>query len=268
MLKIGALTYFHVDGAGNELVDIESFLHFATRIGLDMVDIALEKGFKGHSSENLSRIKQLCVRYGLPIGYVTGGGGFVGTEEEIQERLARAKEAVRTAVFLGAPIVLLHGSGLKTESYWPRMIDAYKQMCDYAEGHGIVIGIHGHGPPKHPKSDEILNIRKDVGRDNTTIILDTAKWEGWREGPAIEELYGYMEDVAPYASHVRAKIFKIDTGKEIWIDYERVLKILKSVDYHGPLSIYWMGFRGRNQCTDQEGMAKAAQYLRDLVKTY
>src|SRR5688572_4402713 len=114
MLKIGALTYFHVDGSGTELVDTESFLHFAKRLNFDMVDIALEKGFRGHTHQNLSRIKQLVVRYGLPIGYVTGGGGFVGTEEEIQERIARGKEAVRTAVFLGSPIVLLHGSGLKS----------------------------------------------------------------------------------------------------------------------------------------------------------
>ena len=58
---------------------------------------------------------------------------------------------------------------------------------------------------------------------------------------------------------VRAKIYKIDSGKEEWLDYERIIEILRTVNYNGNMSIVFEG-QG-NQVSDLEAIGLAVTYL-------
>ena len=62
----------------------------------------------------------------------------------------------------------------------------------------------------------------------------------------------------------RAKVFKIDSGREEWFDYERILGILRAADYNGVLSIYYLG-KNSSDCKDFEGIMRAVSFLRDLL---
>ena len=79
------------------------------------------------------------------------------------------------------------------------------------------------------------------------------------------DIYQYMEQTAPYASYVRAKIYKIDSGREEWIDYERVMAILRAVDFNGAMSIVYED-QG-NACTPREAIALAVAHLRDVLSS-
>ena len=115
-----------------------------------------------------------------------------------------------------------------------------------------------------------LGCLRETNRPNFTFIMDTGQWEGspgaGQTGPenADDRLYDYMEKVAPYASHVRAKIYKIDEGKEEWLDYPRIFTILKSIRYNGSVGIVLEG-SDRNGCSDRESIKRAVKYLRRLI---
>ena len=129
--------------------------------------------------------------------------------------------------------------------------------------------IHNHPPAVAPTGDDILRILHDTDRENFTFILDTGQWFGspgtnlagkFDSGLAF---YHYMEQTAPHAACVRAKIYKIDSGREEWLDYERIMSILKAVNYNGNVSII---FEDRNnRCGYAEAIGLAARYLRGLL---
>lgn len=72
-----------------------------------------------------------------------------------------------------------------------------------------------------------------------------------------------VEQIAPHATYVRAKIYKIDRGREEWLDYERIVEILRQVDFNGNMSIVFEG-RG-NAVSDLEAIGLAVDYLRGLL---
>ena len=73
-----------------------------------------------------------------------------------------------------------------------------------------------------------------------------------------------MKQTAHLSTHVRAKFYKIDSGKEEWIDYERIVPTLAEAGYNGPLSVVFEG-KDINACDDKEVMRLAAEHLRDVV---
>ena len=74
----------------------------------------------------------------------------------------------------------------------------------------------------------------------------------------------YMERTAAIASSVRAKIYKIDAGREEWLDYPRIIRILQAAGFNGNISICLEG-GDRNRCDPEEGIKLAAHHLREVI---
>lgn len=250
---------------------------------LDIVDFQLFRGFRSKDPAYLRSIKILCQQCGLPIGFLGVGRGFVGAEDrlgvrlpaaELGQRIAEVKEGIDLAAFMGAPLVRLFAGAIPAKSadrdaLWQTVVECFQQVCDYAAQQGVLVGLHNHAPVIEPTGDDILRLLRDVDRENFTFILDTGWWRGspgaaplGPKAPAID-FYAFMEQTAPYASYVRAKIYKIDSGREEWLDYERIVDILRKVDFNGNMSIVYEG-QG-NQCSDLEAIGLAVDYLRGLL---
>ena len=288
MIKLGCNSLVKDRNNPGEWIDIETMIHLIHTLGLDIIDFQLDRGFRSLEPAYLRRIKILCHRYGLPIGFIGVGSGFVGTAqlpnrgvigaslspEELQRRIDEVKGAVDVAVFMGAPLIRLFGGGVpegteSREAVWSTMIAGFQAVSDYAAEKGILIGLHNHPPAVEPTSDDILRILNEVDRENFTFILDTGRWRGApgtnRSGisDSNEDIYKYMEQTAPYASYVRAKIYKIDSGREELLDYRRIISILKKVNFNGNMSIVFED-RG-NQCGYAEAIGLAVKHLRELL---
>ena len=67
-----------------------------------------------------------------------------------------------------------------------------------------------------------------------------------------------MEQTAPYAAYVRAKIYKVDSGREEWLDYDRIVQILTAANFNGPMSMTFEGGK-INECDDKESFTRAAR---------
>ena len=74
------------------------------------------------------------------------------------------------------------------------------------------------------------------------------------------DCYNSIAKTAPYAVYVRAKFYQIDSGVEEWLDYPRILDILRKENYNGCISIVYEG-----ESDSIESMRKAAGYLRSIL---
>jgi len=211
---------------------LDSLIDRAAALNLDAIDIHL--GGLSREPNYLLGVKIRCLKYGLPIGYLGSGGGFVGGREEIRRQINQAKLDVDTAVFLGAPMIRLMGGRVldeveNAEDIRSVIVESFQEVADYAAPKGVIIGVQNHPPPAAPRGKDILRIITGADRRNISHIMDTVQWWGsigadprGEYDPEVD-IYEYMEQTAPYASSVRAKIYKIDSGQEEWIDYTRVM---------------------------------------------
>ena len=50
-----------------------------------------------------------------------------------------------------------------------------------------------------------------------------------------------MRLTAPRATYVRAKLYRISTGVEEWLDYDQIFSVLRRVEYNGWVSLVYEG---------------------------
>ncbi len=288
MIKLACNSLIALEGGSGRYMDAEEFVELAYELRLDAVDFQLDRGLRSRDREYLRGLKLACLKRGMPIGFLGIGGGFIGSTtlpgvgavgvalpaDELGRRIDEAKAAVDDAAFMGAPLVRIFGGSIpeateERDGLWSEMIASYQEVADHAAGLGVFIGLHNHPPVDSPTGDDIIRILRDTGRENFTFILDTGRWQGSPGTAPMSvsdpdvDIYEYMAQTAPYASYVRAKIYKIDSGREEWIDYERVMAILRAVDFNGTISIVYED-QG-NDCGPRRAIALAVAHLRDMI---
>ena len=126
MIKLGCNSLVRNRENRGQWIDIETMIHLIHDLRLDIIDFQLDRGFRSLDPVYLRRIKILCHKCGLPIGFVGIGRGFVGAaqtsnqgrigvplpEEELQRRIDEVKGAVDIAVLMGAPLIRLFGGSV------------------------------------------------------------------------------------------------------------------------------------------------------------
>jgi hypothetical protein len=249
---------------------IEDFIKTSYDLKLDVVDFH-QRAFESTDPAYLGGIKALCLKYGLPIGYIGVSGLFHGTSTERAEHAKTAKEAVDLAAFLGSPIIRLFCSTIPKkngdgEETWPAMIAGYQDVADYAASKGIAVGLQNHPST----GDEMLQIRAETDRENFNFIMDTGQWVGspgsaprGETDPNID-FYKFMVQTIEYAMYIRTKFYKNESGTEEWLDYARIAKIIKHVNYNGCISIV---YEGEHEDRVEQVRLAVAQ-LRSLLSGY
>jgi len=277
----------NVDGQ-DEWVDLEVMIDLAIELGLDLIDIQLDRGIRSLDDGYLKTVRDRCSDCGIDIGYAGVGQGFVGTAEQghlrvgaplspddMALRISEVERGIDAAVALGTPLVRLFAGAIPESSpdrsrIHEEMIQAFQRVATYGANRGVRVGLHNHPPAVAPTGRDILGLIEDIDHENITVIMDTGQWHGSigtnRLGIAdlhVNE-YAFMEQVMPHTTYVRAKIYRIDTGVEEWLDYDRIFSIFRSADYEGPVSIVFED-RG-NTCDYREALSKAIAYLRPFVE--
>ncbi len=282
MIKLGCLVDPAIrqrDRSHTDLRSIDEFVEFAKKLRLDTIDFHLFD--MPMDLEHLSHVKRLSHRNGMPIGYIGRGGGLFGHEiQQGRMTVEMAKREVDAALTIGAPMVRLRiggppdartPDGTLIEEYWPGLIERLRQISDYAAGKGVIVGAQNHDSGAAiATANDVISMMSDVDRPNFTYIMDCGQWMGSPGGNPIGEIdpdvdiYAYMEKVAPYASCVRAKIYRIDNGYEEWIDYDRIVRILKDVGYNGAISMVFE-LRPDTKASTPDAVRMATNHLRELL---
>ena len=185
------------------------------------------------------------------------------------------KESIDVAAFIGAPLIRVFGGHVAPEiedrePLFEPLISCNREVAEYGASKGVIVALQNHDNNNMAATaKDVLRILKETDHPNFSLILDTGQWQGSPganskgESDPTVDVYGYIEQTAPYAIYVRTKFYRSDSGQEKWLDYERIMAILQGVDYNGPLSIV---YEGQAQGEDRvDAVRRAAAELRSLL---
>jgi hypothetical protein len=64
--------------------------------------------------------------------------------------------------------------------------------------------------------------------------------------PPFDDAYRSIARTGPLAVLVRAKLYRLRSGKEMWLDYGRIFKVLREARYNGFVSLVYEGWQDRD----------------------
>lgn len=273
MMKLGCMSLSYSHQFRDGLIDLEGFIDRAYDLGLDGIDIHT-RAFASTEPDYLRNIRMRCLKRGLAMSYIGVSNNFGLPKDELPGVVADVKHWVDVAEFLGIPLVRIFAAwipeGEPEEQVWDRMMPCMEEVAAYGQEKGVVLGLHNHNHGCVTRtSKEVKRILEGVDNPYLSHILDTGQYVGspgasgadGKEDPALN-FYGSIEETAPLAVHVRAKIYRISTGEEAWLDYPRIFKILNGVDYNGWVSVV---YEGQADEAEETAVPKAVSYLRNFV---
>ena len=141
-------------------------------------------------------------------------------------------------------------------------------MAEFGESIGVVAALqnHNHGALART-GDDVLEFVRAVDHPNFSHVLDTGQFAGspGASGPVPPELanadfYKSIAQTAPIATHIRTKLYHVETGRETSLDYERIFDIIRSVHYNGWISLVYEGMED-----DRQAIEKGARFLRPFL---
>ena len=275
MMKLCCLTlsYKRTFAAGQ--MDMPAFLDECRRLGLDGVDLH-EAAFAREDRDHLAWVKRACLDRGLTIACLSISNSYARPASELPADLAKTKRWIDHAEFLGAPQVRVF-AGRPTpsddrEAAWQRCAAALRETAQHGEQRGVLVSLQNHNHADLTKTgSELLRLVKDVDHPNLGHVLDSGQYAGspGASGYAADEdrdRYDYLESLeltAPLATLVRCKLYRLETGREAWLDYDRIFTILRDVRYNGWISLVYEG-----EEEDRAAIAKGVPFLRGYLLDY
>jgi sugar phosphate isomerase/epimerase len=253
MMRLCCLSLsFQPEFKSKQLNDL-SFIDLCAQLRLDGVDFNMAS-FASLEKDHLKKVKKTCLERGLTIACIGINNDFGRPLQEQDAVLQQIQTGLDTAQFLGAPVLRLfagyvHGEETR-EAVWKRTVDGLKRAADYAEKAGVVAGVQNHNHHNITRTGEdVLRLLKAVDHPWCCHVLDTGQYLGSRGAGGARaddsrsfDVYKSIEQTAPVAKLVRAKLYRLRSGKEQWLDYERIFKILRSIKYNGFVSLVYEGW--------------------------
>jgi sugar phosphate isomerase/epimerase len=143
-----------------------------------------------------------------------------------------------------------HGKGTP-EEVAAAAVAGLGELCDYAQQKGINILGENHGG-NTSNAKWLADVMKRVGRSNCGTLPDFGNFcltEGYGSISSDEctkkyDIYQGVEELMPYAKAVSAKSIDFDeAGNEIFIDYKKMMAIVKKAGYNGFVGVEYEGDR-------------------------
>ena len=233
-------------------MDDLSFIDLCGKLQLDGIDLNI-RSLRSVEKDHLAKIKRACLEKGLSIACVGINNNFGRPPGEHDPVLQDIQSGIDAAYYLGAPVVRLFagyvGEGQSQSAVWQRSVEGLRRAADYAAKVGIVAGVQNHNHNSVTRTgDDVARLLKEVAHPWCAHILDTGQYLGSRGASGAKatdseeyDLYRSIEKTAPLAVLVRAKLYRIQNGKEEWLDYARIFKILRGVKFNGFVSLVYEG---------------------------
>ncbi len=251
-------------------MDIFSFLDACRALELDGVDIHVQN-LKSTDRGHLKDVRRQCLNRGLTISSLCVTTEFGRSAEAVPKELEKARAAIEVGMFLGAPILRVFVGSAPSpdqrEEAFRRGVEALRKTSEIGADLGMPVALQNHSGLTCT-GDDMLRFFREVNHPNFTLLLDTGHFAG-RDGPngprlpglTYADYYHSLEQVAPLTQFVRAKLYSLDaSGREQWIDYDRVFNILRAVKYNGFISLVYEG-----QEDELTAIPRGARFLRSFV---
>ncbi len=271
MIKLSLQSLSYRDTFNSGEIDLVGIIEKAAEYRLDGVDLHFTH-FASTEPEYLEELRMLTLKRGLHICYIGISNNFGLQGEELRAQVETYKRWIDVAAQMGVQMVRAFGAwvpdGETAEQVWPRLAEATKEVAAYGQSKGVVVGLHNHNHGCMPATgDDVIRLLDEVNNPYYSHILDTGQYLG---GPGvslgergsqehIEDLYNSISTSVSRAVHVRGKIYRIASGEEAWLDYDRILPIIKNAGFNGWLSVV---FEGQDEMPEPDAVPLAVDFFR------
>ena len=92
-MKVGVYASMFGKDDPPSLETVESYIDCCAGLKVESIDFLAGRGWASHEPDYLLEIKMKCLRAGLSIGYLASGGHFVGSDEELERKVADTRGA-------------------------------------------------------------------------------------------------------------------------------------------------------------------------------
>ena len=254
---IGVSTYsfWHFD---DKAVKIEDCIHMAGEMGFDGVEILEAQMPPTHLQDRayLTALKRQAMRAGLELYGLSTHQTFLSPKPEVRKaNIDITIASIELAYTLGIPAMRVNTGrwgtsksfdalmanrgiepplpGYQDEDGFPWVIECFEKCMPTAEKCGVVLGLENHwGLARLPEG--LLRILKAVNSPWLGATFDMGNY--------LEDPYTKLAQIAAVATHVHAKTY---FGGGVWytldLDYDRIVGILRKVDYRGWVSLEFEG---------------------------
>lgn len=270
-LSVSSYSYWHFKG---DKYPIEKVIDEAARMGLDGIDI-LHRQMAGEDNAYLQKLKRHAFENGIALTCLSIHQGFVFPDKaERQKNVEHTLHCIELAAKMGIPSMRLNTgrwntiksfdefmknrgqepaiAGFSEDDAFGWCIESVAECVKRAEELGVLLALENHwGLAATPQG--MLRIHQAINSPWLQLLMDT--------GNFLENPYDKLEIIAPKTCFVQAKTYY---GGGVWysldLDYERIVNILKKVNYQGYISIEFEG----NE-TAESGVRKSVEMLRKYI---
>lgn len=283
-MKIGLSSYSLNQAIQSGKMSILDAIEWVAAHGADHMEI-VPIGFSLENDEALiDAIKQKAAETGIELShYLVGGNVLTDSEEAFQEEIEKLKKHVEIAHALGIKTMRhdvawqpIENTTIKQfEEDLPTLVDACRQIADYASQYGITTSIENHG--FHVQgADRVLRLLHEVNRENFKLTVDVGNFMCVDENSvaAVKKtidhaIMVHMKDfyLRPSTENPGEGWFQTTAGNYLRgaivghgdIDIREVVNVIQNSNYTGDISIE---FEGMEECK------KASKIALDNVKRF
>lgn len=270
-LSVSSYSYWHFKG---DKFPIEKVINEAASLGLEGIDV-LHRQMESEDNAYLQKLKKHAFVNGIAMTCLSIHQGFVTPDkEELKKHVDHTNNCIELAYKMGIPCLRLNTGrwntiksfddlmknrgiepilpGYTEDDGYKWCVDGIQQCLKKAEECGVLLALENHwGLGSTPEG--MIRIQDTVNSPWLGLLMDT--------GNFLEDPYDKLKMIAPRASFVQAKTYY---GGGEWysleLDYDRIVKILKDVNYHGYISIE---FEGKEEA--KSGVRKSVELLRKAL---
>jgi gluconolactonase len=258
-------------------MDVFGFLSHCRELGVAGASLHV-RDLPDTSTPALKRVRRAYLEHGLSVSMVAVTTDFGVAPAEQERELAKAREALHVARFLGAPLLRVFAgrppSQMERDAAFARAAQSVRKLSDEAEPFGLAIGLQNHNHQQLCRTgEEVLRFIRTVNHDNLVFVLDTGQFAGspGASGDPTPANADYLESIrqtAPLARYVRAKFYSPRSdGSEPVLDYETIFNILRGVHYQGFVDVvYEPQILGEQARVDvREDLSRIVGFLRTMT---
>jgi hypothetical protein len=284
MLKISMQTLSFKESVASGEYDLLELIGIAADLGYDGVDLE-DRQFESTRPDYLEKVRAHAGNLNLPISYIGVQGGFGETiHGDDDGHASHIKTWIDVASVMRVPTLRLIGCrpepGESDDAAWSRTVVRFREAVNYASPRGVQIGLHNHNHGMFPAtSDQIHRMMDEIDHTSLVHILDTGQFRGSPGASGFAKdsaasAYDVYENILgsiDRASLVRTKIYAIGSGRETWLDYDRILGIIGNSKYVSESGTdRWLSvvFEGRDGTSSMDAMTLAIAHLRELLEKH
>jgi len=230
--SLAAYSYRSVLQGNPATLTMFDFIDDCARFGLEGTELTSYYFPARVTPDYLRRLKHHCFLLGLDVSGTAVGNdfGFPKDDPKRQEQIDHVKSWVDHAEMLGAPVIRIFAGHPKpnqsAEKTHTLMVEGMQECCEYAGTHGVHLALENHGGPTGTAAG-LLALVRDVKSPWFGVNLDTGNFHS-------EDIYGELEQVAPYAMNVQVKVVVSGPDKKKQpADFRRLAGILRASKYRG-----------------------------------